>query len=52
MTTDPPTAESPTPMQGVTNKEAEATDPAQVEQINHGRSATATRSGRQVKPPA
>ncbi|KAK2711173.1 hypothetical protein QYM36_012375 [Artemia franciscana] len=34
-TTDPPTVESPTPKQGVTNKEAEATDPAQAEQINH-----------------
>ena len=50
-TTDPPTVESPTPKQGVTNKEAEATDPAQAEQINQGRSAMATRSRRQVKPP-
>ncbi|KAK2703652.1 hypothetical protein QYM36_017948 [Artemia franciscana] len=48
-TTDPRTVESPTPKQGVTNKEVEATDPAQ--QINHGRRAMATRSGRQVKPP-
>ena len=50
-TTDPPTVESPTPKQGVTHKDVEATDPAQAEQINHGRRAMATRSGRQVKPP-
>ncbi|KAK2727842.1 hypothetical protein QYM36_008354 [Artemia franciscana] len=50
-TTDPPTVESPTPKQGVTHKEVEATDPAQAEQINHGRRAMATCSGRQVKPP-
>ena len=50
-TTDPPTVESPTPKQGVTNQEVEATDPAQAEQINQGRSAMATRSGCQVKPP-
>ncbi|KAK2715766.1 hypothetical protein QYM36_010368 [Artemia franciscana] len=46
-TTDPPTVECPTPKQGATNKEVEATDPAQAEQINHGRRAMATRSGRQ-----
>ncbi|KAK2719086.1 hypothetical protein QYM36_004796 [Artemia franciscana] len=50
-TTDPPTVESPTPKQGVTHKEVEATDPAQAEQINHGRRAMATHSGCQVKPP-
>ncbi|KAK2703919.1 hypothetical protein QYM36_017740 [Artemia franciscana] len=50
-TTDSPTVESPTPKQGVKNKEAEATDLSQAEQINQGRSAMATCSGRQVKPP-
>ncbi|KAK2703285.1 hypothetical protein QYM36_018202 [Artemia franciscana] len=48
-TTDPPTVESPTPKQGATHKEVEATDPAQAEQVNHGRRAMATRSGRQCK---
>ncbi|KAK2718431.1 hypothetical protein QYM36_005670 [Artemia franciscana] len=50
-TTDHPTVESPTPKQGVTNKEAEAMDPAQAEQIKHGRRVMVTCPGRQVKPP-
>ncbi|KAK2717654.1 hypothetical protein QYM36_006433 [Artemia franciscana] len=49
-TTDPPTAESPTPKQGVTDEEAEAMDPGQAERINHRRSVMAIRSGRHVKP--
>ncbi|KAK2722490.1 hypothetical protein QYM36_002885 [Artemia franciscana] len=49
-TQDPPIVESPRPKQGVTNKETEATDLAQAEQINHGRNAMVTHSGRQVKP--
>ena len=50
-TADPPTVESPISKQGVPNKEAEAMDLAQAEQINQGRSTMATCSGRQVKPP-